>query len=158
MSVKAREIITYAYREVHASRTKEPSSAELEDGLRYMNRLMAKLESQGIDVGYTTLNGLDEDLTSHPFAVMGILKNLALSLWPQYRSEPANGLIVFSANRSLSTLRAIALQGFDVALYPSTMSVGSGNRERPYDDKFYTNEPYTGEYIAKEEASIRRNQ
>lgn len=158
MSVKAREVITYAYREVHASRTKEPSNAELEDGLRYMNRLMARLGSQGIDVGYESLESIDDDLTSHPFAVMGILKNLALSLWPQYRTEAANSLIVLSAQRSLKTLRNIAIEGFEVAKYPSTMSVGSGNRERPHDDKFYTNEPYTGEYIAAEEASFRRNQ
>lgn len=158
MSVKARDIITYAYREVHASRTKEPSNAELNDGLRYMNRLMAKLASQGINVGYTALSDIDDELTSHPFATRGILKNLALSLWPQYRVESANPLIVFAAEKSLKTLRNISLQGFNVSQYPSTMSVGSGNRERPYDDKFYTNEPYTGEYIAKEEASIRRNQ
>lgn len=161
MLVKARHVIRFAIREVQASRVINPSDSELQDGLRYLNRMMATLTAQGIDVGYTTLENLDDPLTSNMCATLGIVKNLALRLWPQYRSEPqANPLIISGAARGLETLRNIALQGFNVALYPDTMYVGSGNRERPYDQRYYDNENSRGEYIALENTrrTIRGNQ
>lgn len=157
MSVKARDIITYAYREVHASRS-EITDGELQDGLRYLNRMMATFAAQGADVGYSTLSSVDDVLTSHPFAVLGIVKNLAKVLQMQYRTDQLNPLIASGAKKGRDTLQIISMDGFNVAQYPSTLPVGSGNIDRPYDDNFYSNEPYTGTFVAVEDATIRRNE
>lgn len=147
--MKAREIITRAHAEVVASRS-QIVDGELQDGLRYLNRMMAKFTSKGIDVGYTSLSSLDDDLTSNPLSYLGIVKNLAKSLWAQYRADPINPVLEFSAKRSLDTMRIIASNFIEAAQYPDTFPKGSGNSNPPYDEKYYTNEIEQTTYIAVE--------
>lgn len=148
--MKAREAITRAHSEVVAVRS-IITDGELQDGLRYLNRMMLKLKLQGVDVGYLSANNLDDDLTSNRLADLGIVKNLALNLWPQYRADAINPLIQFSAKRSLDSMKIIAIGDIQPAQYPSTMPIGSGNEDPPFDDKFYTNDVGVANYIAVEE-------
>ena len=49
--MKAKDIITFAFAEVVQSKYKiEP--VNLVDGLRYLNRMMAKYNAEGIELGY----------------------------------------------------------------------------------------------------------
>jgi hypothetical protein len=112
--------------------------------------MMAKFTAQGIDVGYVSRETLDEELTSPPIADLGIVKNLAKTLWSQYRADQINSMLEFSAKRSLDTLKIIASNTIHPAQYPATMPKGSGNSNPPFDDKFYTNEVDRATYIATE--------
>lgn len=148
--MKAREAITRAHSEVVASRSKITDS-ELQDGLRYLNRMMLKFKLQGVDVGYLSVNDVDDLLTSNKLADLGIVKNLALNLWPQYRAEAVNPLIQFSAKRGLDSMKIIAIGDIQPAQYPATMPRGSGNENPPFDDNFYANTNSVTNYIAVEE-------
>jgi len=134
--MRARELISRAYAEVIQSKT-EISPSELTDGLRYLNRMMAKLAAKGIDVGYTALTDVDDVVTAYDSARLGIVKNLALSLWPQYSSQPVNPLISFWADKTLSTLMSISIDSVNVSKFPSTLPIGSGNYNGVLDDRFY---------------------
>lgn len=136
--MKAREIISRAFTEVVSSKTKI-SSVDLDDGLRYLNRMMAKLEDTGVDVSYTQVDSVDDDITVQDGALLGMTKNLALNLWPQYNTNPANNVLKFSASRSLVAMRNIGFDSIGVAQFPSTLPVGSGNYQSPYSEDFYTN-------------------
>jgi len=148
----AREIITRAHAEVVQSKY-EISDGELSDGLRYLNRMMSRLEAQGVDVNYTELSSVDDQLTTPMTVNMGMVKNLAVSLWPQYNTKPLNPAIKFWADKSLETMRSQAIDGLSVALFPSTLPIGSGNyQDTGYiQNNFYTNQRGQSYYIAQED-------
>lgn len=148
----ARSIIQRAFAEVVQSKY-EASASELQDGLRYMNRMMARLESEGVEVNYTSLSSLDDELTSPMTTIMGIVKNLAVSLWPQYNSKPLNPALKFWADRALNSMRIQAIDGLSASQFPATLPVGSGNYQGLYHEDFYTNDRGMGYYIATEEDS-----
>lgn len=147
----AKTIICRAYAEVVTSRSAIEDD-ELQDGLRYLNRMMAKFSAQGIDVGYTKLSSVDEHLNVSMGITLGMVKNLAVSLFPQYSAPGAiiNPLLTFSANKSLETLRAQAFDQVQPAQFPHTLPIGSGNYDSRYTDDFYTNTQGEGVYIASE--------
>lgn len=146
----ARDIIERAFAEVIQSKT-EISDAELVDGLRYLNRLMSRLAAQGVEVGYTELSDADSALTTPMTVALGMVKNLAVSLWPQYSTAPLNPALKFWADKSLDTMRSQAIDTTEASLFPSTLPVGSGNCDGIYEDRFYTNDRGQGYYIASEE-------
>lgn len=147
--MKAREVITRAFNEVTQSKSNiEP--VELNDGLRYLNRMMAKLAASGVQVGYTSLTSVDDEITSPNGVILGMTKNLALILWPQYSVDAINPLIKFSAERSLNTMRSQAITVIEPAQFPATLPRGSGNWDGPLHDDFYTNDQGHGNYIASE--------
>jgi hypothetical protein len=147
--MKASEIITRAYAEVVASKSSiQPS--ELQDGLRYLNRMMASLEAKGIELGYTSLSSVDDEVTVSNGVILGMVKNLALTLWPQYSTDPVNPLIKFSADRTMGTMLNQAINVINPSQFPSTLPVGSGNYDGVYQDNFYTNERGKGYRIAGE--------
>lgn len=148
--MKAKDIITFAFAEVVQSKYKiEP--VNLIDGLRYLNRMMAKYDSQGIVLGYTALTSPDDLVTVPDTVAMGMVKNLALILWPQYNIGPVNPLIKFSAKRSLNSMRAQAINIIEPAQFPSTLPIGSGNYNGLYSDNFYTNDQGRSEYLGVED-------
>ena len=147
--MKAREVINRAFAEVVTSKY-DIENINLSDGLRYLNRMMAKLEIQGIDLGYTSLNSVDEELTTPDTVILGMVKNLALILWPQYSTTPVNPLIKFSADRSLNSMRSQAINIIQPAQFPSTLPRGSGSNIGRYDDDFYTNDQGRSTYLGVE--------
>ena len=147
--MKAREVIARAFAEVVQSNY-TPEDVNFSDGLRYLNRMMAKLEINGIDVGYTSVNALDDVLTTPNTVILGMVKNLALILWPQYNVDPVNPLIKFSAKRSLNSMRCQAIQIIPPAQFPSTLPRGSGNQDGRYSEPFYTNNVGISTYLEVE--------
>lgn len=145
--MKARDIVSAAFDEVVSLKT-PISDAELVDGLRYLNRMMAKLEFDGVTIGYTKA-GLDEDLTVPDAAILAIIKNLAVTLWKQYSSLELNPLIAFAARRGMDTLRFISTDSMPDTKNTSYLPRGSGNYER-YTDPFYSNEQEADQYIGTE--------
>ena len=147
MQMQAREVISRAFAEV--TQSKAPiQDVELSDGLRYLNRMMARPEF--VALGYTSLSSVDDQMTVANGVILGMVKNLALTLWPQYSTTPVNPLIKFSADRSFGTMLAQAITIIQPAQFPSTTPIGSGNYDGRYTDPFYSNSEGQSTYIGTE--------
>jgi hypothetical protein len=145
--MKAREIISWAFAEVTQSKA-TIQDVEIADGLRYLNRMMSKPEFSAL--GYTSLASADNVVTVPDGAILGMVKNLALTLWPQYSTIPVNPLIKYSAGRSFDTMLALAITTINPAQFPATVPVGSGNYDGRYTDNFYGNQQGHSTFIGTE--------
>jgi hypothetical protein len=159
MAETAESIIKSALQEILVQGVEAPIQAdEAQDAITYLNRLMAKLSAQGIALGYTAVTDLGDPITVDDGALDGVVKNLALSLFPQYSAPgtPINPLLVQQANDGLAAMRAIAIQSIGPGYFPSTLPVGSGNTDSlGRSDRFYTDPDTpvlgeTGGYISVE--------
>lgn len=151
--MKARNVVIAATSEVVISRS-DIEDNEINDAIRYMNRMMESFKSRGYDIGYTEITDPDEDLTVSDTALLGIIKNLAVKLQPQYSSpgDGINPLIAFSANRHFVSIENNAINEYTPMLYPDTLPVGSGNYQGAYAREFYTNNTTDqGYYIGEED-------
>jgi hypothetical protein len=147
--VKDRIIIEQAFAQVVQSKF-HIEDVNLNNGLRYLNRMMAKFNRDGIELGYLSLSSVDDEIGVPDTVILGMVKNLAYNLWPQYNTDPMNPLIKFSAERSLKSMRAQAINVINPAQFPSTLPVGSGNEIGRYDAQFYTNEVGRSSYLEVE--------
>jgi hypothetical protein len=148
--LKARDIIFRAYKEVVQSKS-EPNDGDYADGLRYLNRMMSKLEIKGIILGYTPLTSIDQDVTVPATCFHGMIKNLAVNLWPQYSSIAVNPILKFSADRSFKMMQSQAISVVEPAQFPSTIPIGSGNYCGPDEYDFYRNRTSVSKYIQSED-------
>ena len=144
----AREIITRAFYEVVSSKY-AIQDVDLADGLRYLNRMMAKLDLEGASLGYTTLNSVDDVITVPDSVILAMVKSLAATLWGQYNSSPINPLIKIQAEKSKDTMLTQGFELLSATQYPDTLPVGSGNYQR-LTSGFYTNSTTQDAFIEAE--------
>lgn len=103
------------------------NEADAQSAIRYLNRMMAALDADGIDLGFTEVTNLASPITVSPGAVQGMIFNLSALLWTQYEDgTPPPGELLLKAERGLETMRAIAVN-ISPSMYPSTLPRGSGN-------------------------------
>jgi len=139
----AATIIKSALQEILVQASESDLEAdEIQDGIRYLNRMMAKYAAQGITLGYTQVTSLADPITVPDGALDGMVKNLALSLQPQFAAPgtPVSQLLALQAREGLDTMRQIAIQSIGPTFYPDTLPRGSGNEEQTAfrADHFYT--------------------
>jgi len=110
---------------VQASESRiEPADAQAT--IRAMNRYMARISSRGINLGYTKVSKLDDPITIPEGAIDGLIANVALRLWPKYRTGDPSGILVQNAIAGLEAMIEIAIS-IEPAVYPETLPKGSGN-------------------------------
>jgi hypothetical protein len=81
------------------------SAQEMQDGIRELNKLLARWEADGVSLGWTSVSAPTDTLPA-PFEAEGaIAANLALYLQPRYKVS-LDGNIVQQANDGLAALRA----------------------------------------------------
>ena len=103
------------------------NESEAQSAIRYLNRMMAALDADGIDLGFTEVTNLASPITVALGAMEGIVFNLAAKLWTQYSDgTPPPGELLFKASSGLETMRALAVN-ISPSMYPSTLPRGSGN-------------------------------
>lgn len=128
MAETAGDIVKDALKEVVAlgsEATIEPVDAQ--DAVRYLNRMMAALDAEGIDLGYTEATGLGSTLTSPAGASEAMVALLAIRLWNQYSpDQPLPTLLTARAANGMKTLLHIAVT-IGATEYPDTLPIGSGN-------------------------------
>ena len=138
----ASDVIKSALQEILVQASEAPIQADqAQDGIRYLNRMMAKFAAQGISLGYTSVTSLASPITVGDGALDGIVKNLALSLFPQYSAPGTaiNPLLIQQAREGLDVMRMLAIDSIGPSFYPSSLPVGSGNENSgPLSDNFYT--------------------
>jgi hypothetical protein len=143
MTEKVADIIKSALQEINVQASEAPIEAdEAQTAILYLNRMMFKFAAQGINLGYTKVSNLADDVTVADGAMDGIVKNLALSLQPQFTSEdtPINPLLVQQAKEGLDVMRQLSVFSIGPSFFPSTLPVGSGNEDDTGlgADRFYT--------------------
>ena len=144
MTETAFSVIKSALQEINVQASEAPlEQDEIQDGITYLNRLMSKFAAQGISLGYTKISSLGDEITVPDGALDGIVKNLAISLHPQFieSDAPINPLLAQQARDGLDAMRNLSVFTIGPSYYPNTFPVGSGNES---DcglglDRFYTN-------------------
>ena len=120
------------------------TASEQQDAITYLNRMMAKFAAQGINLGYTQVSDLGDDITVPEGALDGIVKNLAITLQPQYAAPGTSlsQLLFQQAAEGLQVMRMIAIEAIGPTFYPNTMPIGSGNEiNNGFTSEHFYNEP-----------------
>lgn len=136
---KAGDIIKDALTEITvlgAEAPVEPTDAQA--AIRYLNRMMAALDADGIDLGYTEVDSFADNMTVPAGANEGIVSLLGLKMWTQYSDgQPPPPVLVASVRSGLNTLRVLAVT-VGATEFPNTLPIGSGNEgDSTFDNHFY---------------------
>ena len=125
---KAGDIIKDALFEITVLGAEAPVEAvDAQSGIRYLNRMMAAFDAEGIDLGYTEVIGFASDITTPAGASEGMVAQLAVRLWDQFSDgQPVPSTLLARAIRGKETMRVLAVT-VGATEYPSTLPVGSGN-------------------------------
>lgn len=60
------------------------SASDMQTGIRFLNRLMTRLEASGISMGWRDVESPDEEMPIPPEAELGVMYSLGIMLAPQY--------------------------------------------------------------------------
>ena len=103
---------------------------EYQDFIFSMNNYMAELDASGIQLGYTVVSDLGDDVTIPTGALRGLIANMAVEVAPDYNGIISAGLAK-AARDGYNTMQLIG-QSMGTSRYPSTLSIGSGNEDNNF--------------------------
>jgi len=112
---------------VHGAES-ELEAVEFQDVLFATNNYMTALDAKGVHLGYTIVTDLGDEITIPPGAVMGLIKNVALTMISQFGAT-ADQQLRIDAKFGMEAMRELGIS-LDRMLYPSTLPRGSGNEGR----------------------------
>lgn len=152
----AQSLINDALFELQINEAEQSVEAvDFETAKRYLNRMMAQFDADGISLGYTEVNNAADPITVAPGAINGMIYNLAIRLANQYNVAVTEALAA-NAKLGLDTMRKLSV--FVTATpYPGTLPIGSGNEwDSGRYNTFYPEEneavtTETGRYIQLED-------
>lgn len=141
MSETANTVIRDALQELLVQASEQPIQPnEATDAMRYLNRMMSSWSSKGIDLGYTPVTSLGDEITVPDGALEGIVLNLAIKIAPQYDVAVSMDLRINAKDAYQTILRIARVR--PLSKFPGTLPVGSGNEG---DDTFSDTHFYSGE-------------
>jgi len=110
---------------------------EYQDYIFALNNYMLSLDAEGINLGYTEVSNLGDDVTVPTGALRGIIANMAIEVSPDYNGQITPAL-VNAATDGLKVMRRLARNIISTA-YPANLPIGSGNEDgtRLTDTHFY---------------------
>jgi hypothetical protein len=103
---------------------------EYSDFIFAMNNYMNDLDASGIQLGYTEVSDLGDEVTIPTGALRGLIANMAIEVAPDYNGIISQGLVK-AARDGFNTMRLIG-QSMGVSKMPSTLPIGSGNEDNLY--------------------------
>jgi len=109
--------------------------SETASTIRYINRFMSKIAIQGINLGFTKIDSVNDDITIADGAMIGLIKNVAKLLAPQFGAVLTLEFID-DARDGLDAMRR-AGSAIVASQMPCTLPKGSGNDWGTNDTKFY---------------------
>ena len=98
---------------------------EYQDAIFAMNNLVLAWDAEGIQLGYTEVSDLGDDVTIPTGALRGLIANVAIEIAPDYNGKISDGLTK-AAQEGMETIRLIG-QSVPQSYYPGTLPMGSGN-------------------------------
>lgn len=153
---KVSEVVTDALEEIVVqSAEAKIEQADANSAIRALNDMMLAWAVDGIDLGYTVVADLGDDVTVALGAIRGIKANLAVELASRYEVQPSQSLMIRARDGKITCIDLSFEQSESV--YPETLPRGSGNSYPDYlNSKFYPNQSdtiltETGGSIALEE-------
>lgn len=124
-------VIKDALQQIVVQASEAPIEAdEAQTAIRFLNRLMARFDAEGIDLGYTKVISLGDLVTIPDGAYDGVIYNLSLALAPQY-DVPVSIDLKMLAKEGLKTLRTLTFS-IGPSSYGDTLPIGSGNEDDSY--------------------------
>lgn len=106
--------------------------------IRYLNRMMAAFDADGIDLGYTEVTNLNSPITVPAGANHGMVSQLAIMLWANFSEDPIPPDLIARGVSGKNTMRNLAVT-IGASEYPDTLPIGSGNEGDYATDHFYGN-------------------
>jgi len=114
-------------------------ASDAEAGVRAINRIMAGLAANGVNLGFTKLANISSPVTIPDGAMDALVSILALRLWPKYRSAEPGVVVVKNARAGVRQMYKIGIS-IGVTEFPSTLPRGSGNSDPgSFNNAFYDN-------------------
>lgn len=111
-------------------------ASEAQDFIFAMNNWMLALDADGVQLGYTEVSDLGDEITIPTGALRGLIANMAVEVAPDYDGTITPALAQ-SASSGLKVMRKLG-QSMGATRYPSTLPRGSGNEwAGGCDNKFY---------------------
>jgi hypothetical protein len=98
---------------------------ELTDFIFAMNNFMAQLDADGVQLGYTVVTNIQDQVTIPDGALRGLIANMAIEVAPDYGGVVTDALAE-AAGKGMVTMRKIG-QTMPTSQFPSTLPTGSGN-------------------------------
>lgn len=126
MAETAESLVTDALGGVFAVGTEQPvEQNDINTGIRYLNRMMAKLDVMGVSLGYTVVSSPSDAITVADGAISGMIDNLSVLLAPVY-DQAVSAALFANAKDGLMAMRKLAIKILPTR-HPSTLPIGSGN-------------------------------
>jgi hypothetical protein len=136
----ADQVITAALQRILVRASESPLEAdEYQDAIFALNNYMLDLDANGINLGYTEIDSLGDQITIPTGALRGTIANLAIELAPDYSGVVSEALVK-AAREGEQTMRKLGQRSV-TSRYPSTLPRGSGNYDYSYvSNRFYPDE------------------
>lgn len=97
---------------------------EYQDYIFALNNFMLSLVVEGVDLGFTEVSNLADEVTVPSGAIRGIIANMAIEVSPDYNGTISQGLVL-AAKDGLNTMRLLSMRQ-EAGVLPPTMPLGSG--------------------------------
>lgn len=132
----AAQLITAILQEDVIQASEAPLEAdETQDALFALNNYMFELAADGINLGFTEVTDLGDEITVNRGAINGVVKNVALQIAQQYGAPVTQTLLAQAANGlRVMTKLSVTLPS---SPYPDTLPIGSGNECGTTNTHFY---------------------
>ena len=102
-------------------------ASEAEDFIFDMNNFMLALDVDGVQLGYTEVSDLGDEITIPTGALRGLIANMAVEVAPDYDGTVTPAL-ASAARNGLQVMRKLG-QSIAASRFPSTLPLGSGNED-----------------------------
>lgn len=137
MATTAAQLIKQSLQEILVQASESPLEAdEYRDCIFVLNSFMADLEANGVDLDYTPIDSLSDEITVPAGAIMGLVSNLAILVAPQFGKSVSLELVK-KAKKGMATIYRLG-QTVAITEYPDTLPRGSGNTaDGLWEDTFY---------------------
>lgn len=140
---KVQEYVTDILEEILVQEAEAPiESDDAKAVIRFLNDRMTLWAANGINLGYTKVSQLDDEITVPDGAAMGIKAQVAIDIAPKYDKE----ITLSTVQKAKDGLKAILNLGRSVSRamsYPSTLPIGSGSSYDYTDERFYPDQENT---------------
>lgn len=137
MAVTAAQVLKASLQSILVQASEAPLEAdEYQDTIFAMNNFMFDLAANGVNLGYTEVSDLADEITIPTGALRGLIANVAIEMAPEFGGVISEALAV-RATSGIKTMRHLGLT-LGPSAYPYTLPRGSGNEGNySWTDHFY---------------------
>jgi len=134
----AYNVVQDALREIVVSPAETPiESYDASVGVFYLNAMMLDFAARGVNLGYTIVGSLGDNVTIDDGAYDAVVKNLAIVISPVYKETLTSQDLFKQAEEGFMSLLEMSFKQPGYTPYPENLSKGSGNyNDYPYN--FYS--------------------